>query len=121
MSESISTLLLRNLREVFGQADASKRKAAIAELYAEDSVIILPHGRFEGHDALDRIAGELRSGHPAFVYTPHSRPQATGNAGRLAWGSGLPGQPPAYTGLDVIVERNGKIAELIVFLDSPHV
>lgn len=118
---NISTLLLRNLKEVFGEADASRRQAAIAELYAEDSVVILPHGIFEGHAALDKIAGELRAGHPSFVYLPHSQPQATQHAGRLAWGSGPAGEPPAYTGIDVIVERDGKIAQLLVFLDSPHV
>jgi hypothetical protein len=121
MENIISTLLLRNLAEVFGEADPARRQAAIADLYAEDAEVILPHGTFTGQKALDQIAGELRAGHPAFVYTPHSQPQAVQHAGRLAWGSGPPGQPPAYTGIDLIVEREGKIATLIVFLDSPHV
>ncbi|HMA48773.1 MAG TPA: nuclear transport factor 2 family protein [Magnetospirillaceae bacterium] len=121
MENVISTLLLRNLTDVFGEGDPARRRAAIAELYTEDSVVLLPHGRFDGHPALDRIAGELRDGHPAFVYTPHGQPQAVQNSGRVAWGSGLPGQPPAYTGIDVIVEREGKIAALYVFLDSPPV
>lgn len=121
MQNDIATLLLRNLAEVFGEADPARRQAAIAELYTEDCAIVLPHGLFTGRQALDRVAGELRAGHPAFVYTPHSQPQAVQNAGRLAWGSGLPGQPPAYTGIDVIAERDGKIATLYVFLDSPPV
>ena len=121
MEDLIHTLLLRNLAEVFGEGDPVRRRAAIAELYVEDCTIVLPHGAFQGRETLDRIAGELRAGHPAFVYTPHSKPQAVQNAGRVAWGSGLPGQPPAYTGIDVIAERDGKIATLYVFLDSPPV
>ncbi len=31
------------------------------------------------------------------------------------------GEPPRYTGLDVIIVRDGKIAALYVFLDSPPV
>ena len=62
-----------------------------------------------------------RAGHPSFVYTPHSTPQAVQDGGRIAWGSGPAGEPPRYTGLDVIIVRDGKIAALYVFLDSPPV
>ena len=55
---------------------------------------------------------------PHFVYTPHGKPQALHNAGRLAWGSGPRGEKPDYTGLDVIIVRGDKIAALYVFLDS---
>jgi len=40
------------------------------------------------------------------------------NAGRLAWESGPRGEKPDYTGLDVIIVRDDKIAALYVFLDS---
>ena len=49
---------------------------------------------------------------------PHGEPQALHNAGRLAWGSGPRGEAPEYTGMDVIIVRDGKIAALYVFLDS---
>ena len=121
MSEIIETLLLRNLQGVFGGGDSGRRRAAIEELYAEDCVVLLPIGRYVGHQALDQIAGELRGGHPSFVYTPHSAPQAVQDGGRIAWGSGPAGEPPRYTGLDVIIVRDGKIATLYVFLDSTPV
>jgi hypothetical protein len=35
-----------------------------------------------------------------------------------AWGSGPRGEAPEYTGMDVIIVRDGKIAALYVFLDS---
>ena len=38
MSQSISTLLTRNLNEVFGENDAGRRRAAVEEIYAEDVV-----------------------------------------------------------------------------------
>jgi hypothetical protein len=119
MSDTIGTLLLRNLQEVFGEGDATRRRAAIKELYTEDCTVLLPIGRHVGHAALDRVAAELRAGHPNFVYLPHRAPQTVQDGGRLAWGSGPPGEPPRYTGLDFIIVRNGKIAVLYVFLDSP--
>ena len=111
-------LLYRNLQEVFGEGDATHRRAAIEELYAEDCVLYVPPGVFVGHDALDKFAGDLRATHPQFVYRPHSKPQTLHNAGRLAWGSGPRDAAPEYTGLDVIIVRDGKIAALYVFLDS---
>jgi hypothetical protein len=38
MSNSISTLLTRNLQDVFGENDPSRRRAAIDEIWAEDGV-----------------------------------------------------------------------------------
>jgi hypothetical protein len=79
----------------------------------------VPTGKVIGREALDKFAGELRATHPHFVYIPHGEPQALQDAaGRLAWGSGPRGQKPDYTGLDVIVVREGRIAALYVFLDS---
>jgi hypothetical protein len=121
MSDFIATLLLRNLQEVFGEGDPARRRTAIEELYTEDCVVLLPTGRYVGRQALDQIAGELRAGHPTFVYTPHTTPQAVQDGGRIAWGSGPAGEPPRYTGLDVIIARDGKIAVLYVFLNSPPI
>lgn len=118
MSDRIHELLHRNLQEVFGEGDAKRRRAAIEELYTEDCVVDGPPGTFIGRGALDKFAGDLRATHPHFAYVPHGEPQALHNAGRLAWGSGPRGEAPAYTGLDVIIVRDGKIAALYVFLDS---
>jgi hypothetical protein len=118
MSDRIHELLHRNLQEVFGEGDATCRRAAIKDFYTEDCALYVPPGVFIGHDALDKFAGDLRATHPHFSYTPDGEPQALHNAGRIAWSSGVKGEEPDYTGLDVIIVRDGKIAALYVFLDS---
>jgi SnoaL-like protein len=115
----IATLLNRNLPEVFGEGDPALRRRAIQELYTEDCVLYVPPGTFVGHDALDKFAADLRATHPHYVYTPHGSPQVLHNSGRLAWGSGPKGETPEYTGVDFIIARDGKIAALYVYLDSP--
>src|SRR6266851_10254503 len=117
MSDKINELLNRNLQEVFGEGDAARRRAAIAELYTDDCVLAVQAGVFVGRDALDKFAGDLRATHPHFVYTPHGEAQAIHNAGVLAWGSGPNGEAPDYTGLDVIIVSDGRIAALYVFLN----
>lgn len=115
----IETLLNRNLPEVFGEGDPARRRAAIEELYTEDCVLYVPPGALVGHVALDKFAGDLRATHPHYVYTPRGAPQVLHNSGRLAWGSGPKGETPEYTGVDFIIAREGKIAALYVYLDSP--
>jgi len=42
VNERIHELLHRNLQEVFGEGDATRRRAAIEELYTEDCVLYVP-------------------------------------------------------------------------------
>jgi ketosteroid isomerase-like protein len=58
MADRIIELLYRNLQEVFGEGDAARRRAAIADFYTEDCVLYVPPGAFVGHDALDKFAAD---------------------------------------------------------------
>ena len=119
MSNSISTLLLRNLSDVFGENDPVRRRAAIDELFHEDAVFYDPKtGAFRGRDEINRIAGVLKATHPDFKYQPIFPPEESGDGGRIRWVSGVPGKPPAYAGTDFIVARNGRIASLYLFFDD---
>ncbi len=42
MSPTLSTLLLRNLHDVFGEIDPKRRRAAIDEIFHEDAVFYEP-------------------------------------------------------------------------------
>jgi hypothetical protein len=44
MSNSISTLLLRNLSDVFGENDPVRRRAAIDQIFHEHAVFYDPKG-----------------------------------------------------------------------------
>ena len=98
MSYSISTLLKRNLQDVFGEGDPERRRAAIDEIY--------------------RVAGAIKATHPDFRYQPIAEPEELGNAGRVPWVSGRPGEAPAYAGTDFIIARDGRIAAVYLFFDK---
>jgi len=120
MSNSISTLLIRNLRDIFGENDPVRRRAAIDELYTEDCAFYDPtKGVYRGRDEIDRIAGAVKATHPDFRYQPIAKPEELGNIGRVPWISGLPGEVPAYSGTDFIIARDGRIAALYFFFDKP--
>jgi hypothetical protein len=110
MSNSIPTLLLRNLSDVFGENDPLRRRAAIDEIFHEDAVFYDPKGGiFRGRDEIDRIAGVIKATHPDFEYQPLFPPEELGDAGRVRWVSGTPGKPPAYAGTDFV----GTVALLL--------
>src|SRR5579863_156360 len=69
MSYSISDLMIRNLRDVFGENDPARRRAAIDELWAEDGVFYDPSkGAIRGREEIDRVAGAVKATHPDFRY-----------------------------------------------------
>ena len=70
MSHSISTLLTRNLHEVFGEGDPARRRATIDEIFTEDCVF-QPQGVHRGRDEVDQIAGAIR----ATIRTSNTRPR----------------------------------------------
>src|SRR5690349_16975721 len=91
MSYSISNLLIRNLRDVFGENDPARRRAAIDEIWAEDGVFYDPNsGAHRGRDEIDRVAGAIKVTHPDFRYQPIAKPQELGDAGMVPWISGRP-------------------------------
>jgi hypothetical protein len=119
MSYSISTLLTRNLHDVFGENDPARRRAAVNEIFTEDCVFYDPsRGVYRGRDEIDRVAGALRATHPDFRYQPIAEPEELGNGGRIQWVSGRPSEPPAYAGTDFIIARDGRIAALYLFFDK---
>ena len=119
LSQSISTLLTRNLQDVFGENDPKRRRAAIDEIYNEDVVFYDPKGGvYRGRDEIDRIAGAIKTTHPDFKYQPIAEPEEVGNCGRIRWVSGRPGEAVAYAGTDFIIARDGRIAAVYLFFDQ---
>jgi hypothetical protein len=86
-----SELLRRNLFEVFGERDAAKRAAAIAEIYVAEPVCIDPDGSTTGRAGLEGTVKALQESFPNFVFTQLGQPDAHHDVGRLAWGYGPPG------------------------------
>src|SRR5690242_1536866 len=63
MAPTASTLLLRNLHDVFGEIDPVRRRTAIDEVFHEDAVFYEPKGAYRGRDEICRIAGVIKAGH----------------------------------------------------------
>ena len=117
MPDTIDTLIKRNLREVFGERDAKKRREAIAELWTEDCVFIDHSGKSHGRDELDRAVAVLHQRLPDYVFSELRPVDLLHESGRLAWSFGRPGQQ-AIKGVDVALVRDGRISLMLTFLDE---
>ena len=118
MSSTVSTLLLRNLNEVFGESDPVRRRAVIDEIFHEDAIFHEPNGTYRGRDEIHRVAGVIKAAHPDFQYRLLAPPEESGDAGRVRWVEGSPGKPPAVAGTDFIIARDGRIAAIHLFFDA---
>ena len=77
MSYSVSTLMIRNLRDVFGENDPARRRAAIDEIYNEDGAFHDPGGVYSA--AMTRSTASQASSGPltlTFNISPLPRPRS---------------------------------------------
>jgi hypothetical protein len=114
-------LMQANLVRVFRERDASRRLAAIREIYAPDAVLYEPESSAQGHEAISQAVADLLDHLPKeFAFTAIRPALGHHGVGRLQWRSGPPGGPTAVTGTDVAHVEGGRIVTLHVFLDQPE-
>lgn len=112
-------LLHHNFDSIFIELDDVKREQMLRKAYTEDCVWIHPSGRLVGTKAINDAATEIRKRLRDYRYTVTGEVQAMHNVALCTWGSGLPGEPFRYTGIDVLEERNGRVAIFYTFIDGP--
>lgn len=113
----IRELMLENLFAVFNVRDPERRMEAITRNYTEDVIWTDPDGTTQGHEALNEQAQKLLDRMPDFVFSAAGPVRVSRNLGLLAFNMGVPEQPPAVSGVDVALVRDGRIAELHTMLE----
>jgi hypothetical protein len=114
----IHELLLENLFALFSDRDAERRFEVIARNYTEDVTWTDPDGTTQGHEALNEQAQKLLDLMPDFVFNAAGPVHVSRDLGLLSFNLGVPKQPPAVSGIDVALVRDGRIAVLHTLLTS---
>jgi hypothetical protein len=117
MFDRTDLLLKQHLYTVFGERDTLRRRAAIAVIWNKDGVFVCGFGAFAGVTLIDGAIQSIQEQFPHFVCSELSAPECFYGIGRLAWGYGLPNEPPQITGLNVAVVSNNRLSALYTFLD----
>jgi hypothetical protein len=114
----IRELMLDNLFAVFNVRDPVRRLEAIARNYTEDVTWTDPDGTTQGHQAMNEQAQKLLDRVPGFVFSAAGPVHVSRDLGLLAFNMGVPEQPPAVSGIDVALVRDGRIARLYTLLTA---
>jgi len=118
LSDSISTLLTAIFKTSSVKTIPCVGARSSDEIFTEDCVFYEPKGVHRGRDEDRSHRSAIRATHPDFRYQPIAEPEELGNAGRIRWVSGRPGEAPAYAGTDFIIARDGRIAGVYLFFDK---
>lgn len=118
MTDTLGSLMERNLLEVFGQRDSARRAAVIAELYAADCTFFEAEEQVTGQAALNAKVGSILNDAPGFVFRAVGPAQVNHDLGRLRWEFGPAGAQPVVTGTDIAVFKQERIRALYTFLDE---
>ena len=114
----IRELLLLNLFAVFSERNPERRAKAIAANYTADVIWSDPDVTTQGHEAMNERAQEVIDRTPDFVFTAAGPVHVLRDLGQLAFNLGVPEQPPAVSGYDVALVRDGRIAALYTLLNG---
>jgi hypothetical protein len=114
----IRELMLDNLFKVFNERDSERRSKAIAANYTDDVIWTDPDRTTKGHQAMNEQAQKLLDRMPDFVFSAGGPVYVSRDLGLLAFNLGVPQQPPAVSGIDLALVRDGRIALLYTLLTA---
>ncbi|MFF7282317.1 nuclear transport factor 2 family protein [Streptomyces griseorubiginosus] len=114
MSSDITTVVKKYI-ETWNIVDGDERRAAIAELFAENVEYVDPNVRAEGRAALDAYIAETQQQLPGSVFALASEVSTHHDLGRFTWQVGPAGGAPLAVGYDFIAVENGQVRRLYGF------
>ena len=114
----IRELMLANLFAVFNERGLERRLKAIDRNYTEYVIWTDPDGTTQGHEALNEQAQKLLDRMPGFLFSAAGPVHVSRDLGLLAFNLGVPEQPPAVSGIDAALVRDGRIAVLHTLLTA---
>jgi len=79
-----------------------------------------PAGTTQSRQAMNEQGQKLLDRLPNLVFSAAGPVYVAGNLGLLPYHLGLPGQPPAFSGIDVGLVRDGRIAHLNTMLTAEN-
>jgi hypothetical protein len=116
---ALGQLMEQNVSEVFSERDPTRRRRAIAHLYAEDCASYDADGENIGQAAIsDRVGRILDQSPLGFAFSLVGPADVIHDAGRLRWQTGPAEAPPVLRGMDVALFANGKIKVLYTFIET---
>lgn len=101
----------------WNETDPGKRRLLVEEVYAGDASYTDPLGAVAGHTAIDQLLGAVQQQFAGLQFTL-GPVDGHHDIARFTWSLGHPAEEPLVVGFDVIVVADGKIKQVLGFLDK---
>lgn len=103
---------------LWNEADAGARMKQLREGWVENATYVDPLMRGEGIAEIDGLIGAVQGRFPDFRFHLTGQPDGHGTHCRFTWALGPEGAEPPFRGFDVVRVEDGRIAEVVGFLDA---
>jgi hypothetical protein len=115
----LSTVVTQYL-DIWNEADADKRAAAVADLFAPGAPYIDPLAAVEGHEGVAAVIAGAREQFQGLSFELLGEVDTHHNVARFQWGLVTePGAEPIAIGFDVAVAgEDGRLTGVYGFLDK---
>lgn len=113
------TRLARDYLALWNDADDASRRSRLVAGWTVDARYADPMMAGEGHDGIAVMIRNAREGFPGHAFMLRGLPDGHGCFVRFSWTLAPAGGAPIAHGTDVVrIEEDGRIAEVIGFLDG---
>ncbi len=103
---------------IWNETDAVRRKAMIAEAWAEDGLYVDPLMRGEGHEGVGSLVEAVQARFPGFRFTLIGAADGYDDNLRFSWGLGPQEGEALIKGTDFATLENGRLKTVHGFLDQ---
>ncbi|NUW32421.1 nuclear transport factor 2 family protein [Nonomuraea sp. SMC257] len=111
--------LVQRYLAAWNETDATARRAALAEVFAEDATYTDPLVSVRGLDGLDATIAAVQGQFGGLVFSLGGAVDAHHDIARFTWNLGPEGAEPLAVGFDVaVVGEDGRISQVLGFLDK---
>lgn len=103
---------------LWNETDAARRAALLHEHWASGATYVDPLMRGEGAAQIDGLVRAVQERFPGYRFRLTGKPDGHGAHCRFTWALGPEGAEPPIRGFDVVRLQEGRIAEVVCFLDA---
>ncbi len=115
------TVLVEQYFAMWNETDPRRRRAVIAETWAENAGYADPLFTAEGHEALDAMVAAVHEQYPGYRFSLVGVADTHHDRVRWGWELGIPdGSPPVAAGIDfAVIASDGRLREVTGFFKQP--
>ena len=110
-------VIARAYLETWNENDGTKRQSLLKKHWAAVATYVDPVMSAEGTEKISGLVGAVHQRFPGFRFKLTGTPNGHGKYVRLSWSLGPDGAEPPIEGSDVVLVDEGRICQVIGFID----